>query len=146
PPGAHAITVRGVNGEPVVAERWIEANGSGRLGLAVTNGSPISAERWLFAFGATNASNDEWIVIQNVSGEDVTVDVVALASGQLLPIQNLQRLKVPAGSRKPVRLGDHIKRDDLPLLVTASGPVVVERDVYRVGILGISTSIGVALR
>lgn len=146
PPGAHAITVRGINGEPVVAERWIEANGSGRLGLAVTNGSPISAERWLFAFGATNASNDEWIVIQNVSGRDVTFDVVALASGRLLPIQNLQGLEVAAGRRKPVRLGDHIKRDDLPLLVTATGPVVVERDVYRVGILGISTSIGIALR
>jgi hypothetical protein len=146
PAGAHAITVRSVNGEGVVAERWIEANGSGRLGLGVTSGSPITSERWLFAFGATNASNDEWIVVHNVNAEDVEVDVVALAAGRLLPIQNLQNLEVPAGSRKPIRLGDHVKRDDLPLLVTATGPVVVDRDLYRVGILGISTSIGVALR
>ena len=146
PAGTHALTVRSVNGEKVVAERWIEANGSGRLGLGVTTGSPITAERWLFAFGATNASNDEWIVVHNVGAEDVEVDVVALASGRLLPIQNLQGLEVAAGRRRPIRLGDHIKRDDLPLLVTASGPVVVERDLYRVGILGVSTSIGVALR
>lgn len=146
PAGAHALTVRSVNDEPVVAERWIEANGSGRLGLGVTTGSPIAAERWLFAFGATNASNDEWLVVRNIGPEDVTVDVVALASGRLLPIQNLQDLEVPAGTRKPIRLGDHIKRDDLPLLVTATGPVVVERDMYRVGILGLSTSIGIALR
>ena len=146
PAGAHAITVRSVNGEGVAVERWIEANGSGRSGLGVTPGSPITAERWLFAFGATNASNDEWLVVHNVSGEDIEVDVVALAAGRLLPIQNLQDLEVPAGRRKPIRLGDHVKRDDLPLLVTATGQVVVERDLYRVGIIGISTSIGVALR
>lgn len=146
PAGTHALTVRSVNGEGVVAERWIEANGSGRLGAAVTGGSPIAAERWLFAFGATNASNDEWLVVHNVGTENVKVDVVALANGRLLPIQNLQGLEVPAGRRKPIRLGDHIKRDDLPLLVTATGPVVVERDLYRVGILGISSSIGIALR
>ena len=146
PAGAHAITVRSVDEEGVVAERWIEANGSGRQGLGVTTGSPLTAERWLFAFGATNASNDEWIVVHNPGTTDVTVDVVALASGRLLPIQNLQGLEVPAGRRKPIRLGDHIKRDDLPLLVTASDPVVVERDLYRVGVIGISTSIGVALR
>lgn len=143
---AHSLTVRSVNGERIVAERWIEANGGGRLGLAASLGSPAGARRWLFPAGASNGAVDEWIILQNPGSSDATIDITALASGRLLPIEGLQNLGVPAGGRRAVRLGDHIRRDDLAVLVSASQPVVAERGIYRVGTTGISTAVGITLR
>jgi len=46
-----------------------------------------------------------------------------------------------------LRLTDHIKREDLPLLVEASGgEIIVERAIYLVGTAGISFSTGVPMR
>jgi hypothetical protein len=45
-----------------------------------------------------------------------------------------------------VRLGEHIKRPDLPLVVEATGPVAVERDMYRAKGLATMMVIGTPLR
>jgi hypothetical protein len=44
-----------------------------------------------------------------------------------------------------MRLGDHIKRADLPIEVNATGPVAVERDLYSVKGSSLIMSIGIPL-
>jgi hypothetical protein len=49
------------------------------------------------------------------------------------------------GGRHVIRLGDHIQREDLPVVVTADGPIVVERGLYRIGGGGMAQSIAIPL-
>ena len=49
------------------------------------------------------------------------------------------------GQRRAVRLGEHIKRADLPVVVDATGPVAVERDLYRAKGLALMMAIGTPL-
>jgi hypothetical protein len=144
----HAVTVTADGGDGVVVERSIDAaRPAPRQGLASTMGSRTTARRWVFASGLTNRGVDEWIVVQNPGSRDVRVRFTALASGQSLPIDQLQAVPVPAGGRLAVRVGDFVQRDDLGLLVTASGgSIVAERGIYRVGRIGMSLTNGIPLR
>lgn len=144
----HAVTITVDRGEGVVVERSIDAaRPAPRQGLASTMGGRTTARRWAFPAGLANRGVDEWVVVQNPGGRDVTVRFTALASGQPLAIDQLQAVPVPAGGRLAVRLGDFVERDDLGLLVTASGgTIVAERGIYRVGRLGMSLTNGIPLR
>ena len=141
----HAAILRSADGVGVVVERTLEGRGSGRSGIADALGARRSARRWVFAAGGPTETVDEWIVVQNTSGRDITVSLTGLV-GQRLGIADLQDVAVGAGKRRAFRLGDKIRRADLPLLVEATGPIVVERSLFRVGGLGISMSTGIPLR
>ena len=142
----HSVTVQSVNGVGVVVERSITAAPStGRPGVAEAVGARDSARRWVLAWGATNDVIDEWVIVQNVADTDTTVSFTALAAGQPLAVEGLQRRDVAAGRRRAFRIREHIRRDDLSLLVSATGPVVVERAV-SLGGAGISAAMGIPLR
>jgi hypothetical protein len=83
--------------------------------------------------------------VHNPSSRPARVSVTALVS-QLLGVEGLQSVTVPAGRRMSFRLGDHIQRPELPLLLESSVPVVVERAVYRSGATGLSGVVAVPLR
>ena len=143
---AHSSSIISLNGVPVVAERSLDARPpSARRGWTSSLGSPLARERWVLPLGEASGNTDEWVVVHNPSAEAVTVSVTALAGGQLLAVSGLQDLDIGPGERIAVRLGDHIQRSPLPLLVEATGDVVVERDLYRVGATGITTVIGIPL-
>jgi hypothetical protein len=143
---AHTSTIVSLNGVPVVAERSLDARPpSSRRGWSSTLGSPLAARRWLFPLGEVSGNTDEWIVVHNPNPEVVTLSLTALAGGQVLGIEGLQDLEVAPGGRIALRLGDHIQRSPLPLLVEADGEVIVERDLYRVGSTGITASVGIPL-
>lgn len=143
---AHSSSIVSLNGVPVVAERSLDARSpSPRRGWTSSLGSPLARPRWVLPLGEASGNTDEWVVVHNPSAEEVTVSVTALAGGQVLAVEGLQDLDVGPGSRIAVRLGDHIRRSPLPLLVEATGDVVVERDLYRVDTIGISTIIGIPL-
>ena len=61
----------------------------------------------------------------------------------MIPVQDLQDVTLAPGGRTAIRLGDHIEREDLPILVTASGPIVAERGLFAVGGRGLSQSMGI---
>jgi hypothetical protein len=144
---AHAVTIESQNGVSIVAERTVDLRApSTRVGWSSTLGSTTTASDWLFAAGEAGARSDEWIVVRNLDDEEVTVSVAALASGVRLPIEDLQDRTVPAGGRLALRLGDHIQRFPLPVLVRASGAVIVERAVYGVGRVGVSSTLGIPFR
>jgi hypothetical protein len=141
---AHSSTVRSLNGVPIVAEREVDARSpSSRRGWSSALGAPGAARRWVFPVGEANVNTDEWIVVHNPGARPTTVSVFALANGQRLPIEGLQDRKVGTAGRLALRLGDHISRTLLPIVVIAAGDVVVERDAYAVGRTGVSTIIGV---
>ncbi|MDP1819868.1 MAG: DUF5719 family protein [Acidimicrobiales bacterium] len=144
---AHSLFVRSLNGVPVVAERVVTAGeGSPRRGIGATLGSPLGASTWYFPGGGPSPARDEFITLLNVSiGDPVTFSITGLASGQLLAVQGLQDVDLPAGGRVSIRLGDHVEREDLPIVVTADGAVVAERGLYRVGGDGLSHSMGIPL-
>jgi hypothetical protein len=143
----HSIIVRSLNGVPVVAERVVTAGDPAtNLGIAVTLGAPLAAPTWYLAGGGVSEERDQWITLFNASPDAIaTFSVTALANGQTIPVQDLQGRELAAGGRLAIRLSDHIDREDLPLVVTADGPVVVERGLYRIDGRGMSQSMGIPL-
>ncbi|MGI8793885.1 MAG: DUF5719 family protein [Acidimicrobiales bacterium] len=142
----HGLLVRSLNDIGIVAEQWITANTpSPRKGSSETLGATASATAWTFAAGSADGAWDEWITIQNTSAAEANVDLIVLADGRELAVEGLQDLVVAAGARQTVRLGDHISRSNLALLVRADQPVVAERAVFAVPGPGVSYSIGIPL-
>lgn len=141
---AHAAVVNSTNGVPVAVARVFEATGA-RSGRTDTIGAVAPARRWALAVGAVNAIRDEWVVVQNDNARPASVSVTALEKGQRVAVEGLQGIVVPAGRRLALRLSDHIKRDALPLVISANQPVVVERSYYVVGGIGLSASVGIPL-
>jgi len=143
----HAATVVSLNGVPVVAERSVSAVAPAtRSGTADSLGARRTARQWVLASGSATETVDEVVVVLNPGPADATVSVKGLATGQLLAIETLEALVIPAGTRQAIRLTDHVKREALALLVQASSPVVVERGVYLVGTPGLALSSAVPLR
>lgn len=147
PPGvAHSAIVRTLDGRPIVAERMIIAGGeSNRRGVSLMVGARRQARVWAFADGRATDNTDEWIVLLNPGSAAVRFSVGALVGGQVLPIADLQDLELAGGSRRALRIGEHIGRAELALLVEASGSVVVERDLYAVGATGMSAVAGIPI-
>ena len=142
----HAVTVRTEGGAAVVAERSIDAAPpAGRAGFSAAMGSTRTAKRWAFAAGAADAVSDEWVIVQNPGLRPARVSFTALAGGQRLAVEGLQDVLLAPGQRAAFRLGDHLKRSDLSLVVTGSQPVVAERDVYQAKGLGTAMSMGLLL-
>jgi len=146
PVGGHAIVVRSLNGVPVTAER-VNASGepASNQGISSVTGSPFLAPTWYFPAGgpSVDAERDQVIVLLNLGDEDVTYDLTGFSAGQTIAIQDQQDQVLPAGGRAVIRLGDHIDREELSIIVTASGPVVAERGLFRIGGLGLSQSMGI---
>ena len=142
---AHAVTVTAED-PGLVVERAIDAaSPAPRAGFSSIVGATKTYDHWLFAVGEADEAWDEWIVVQNPGQRSITFSVTALANGQRVGIDGVQDVAVGAGQRKAVRLGDHIKRQDLPVAVDATGPVVVERDMYAAKGLSLMMAIGTPL-
>lgn len=144
---AHTSTIVSLNGVPVVAERSLDARPPAERGRGWSSalGSPLARPSWVLPLGEVSGNTDEWIVVHNPNPEEVTLSVTALTGGQVLAIEGLQDLEVAPGGSIALRLGDHIQRSPLPLLVEANGDIVVERDLYRVGSTGITAIMGIPL-
>jgi hypothetical protein len=143
----HASTVRSLNGVPVVAEISFDSvEPAPRRGYSSSPGATRAAERWLLADGSSTESTDEWIVLQNVGTAAATVSLFAVAQGQRVPIDGLQKLDLAAGSRRSIRVSDHLRRPDLSVLVESTRAIVAGRTLYSVGRPGLSSTIGVILR
>ena len=143
---AHSSVVRSLNGVPVVAERALDVRRpSARRGWSSMLGSPVAADEWVLPVGEVSGNVDQWVVVHNPGVESRSVSVFALVGGRRLEVSGLQDLDVGPAGRIALRMGEHIERFPLPLLVVADGDVVVERDAYRVGRSGVSTVIGIPL-
>ncbi len=141
----HSITVRSRNGVPVVAEQILmSGDPSERVGATMGAGSTLEAARWLFASGGVTSRTSEQLVVQNLSGRRVSVDVRVLGGFPLLDDPRLRGIEVPGNGRTTIDL-DRLRRPTLPVELRGSGPIVAQRAVYRIGRPGISIALGVPL-
>jgi len=144
PPGAHSIIVESFGDTTVIAEREVAATDpSSRRGVGLAIGAAQPARIWVLVDGRANEGTDQWLVIANGADSGVTARVEALVGGSRLALDGLSEVAVEPRGRTAIRVGDHIRRDQLTLVVTASGPVVVERDLYAVEGIGMSTVLGI---
>jgi hypothetical protein len=143
----HATIVRSVNRIPVVAERVLAATEpAAREGVSAALGAPVGATTWFFPAGGPTQDLDQWVTLLNLSNtEDATVTFTGLAGGRELDLADLDAVEVPAAGRVEVRLGDHVERQRLPLVVRSDVPVVAERGLYAVDDLGMSNVPGIPL-
>lgn len=143
----HAIVVRSLNGVPITAERVNAASDPAENeGITSVSGAPYGGPIWYFAAGgpSTEEDRDEILVILNLSDEEeVTYDLTGFDAGQQIAIEGQQGQTIAPGGRAVIRLGDHIDRDELSVVVRASGPVVAERGLHRIGGLGLSQALGI---
>ncbi len=140
----YSVTARSTSGTDVIVERVItSAAPAPRRGYAPALGVPLVAAHWVFADGRAVADQTaEFVIIVNPSPSVARVKFGALASGQLLEIDGLQDVEVPAGGRVAVELGLHVNRPDLSLVVDADTPIVAERGLYAADGKGISLASG----
>lgn len=134
------ITARG---SPIVVQRTVTATApSSRTGASSMLGAPAAAASWMLPAGGATPGQDEWIDVFDPGRRPATVKVSYLNNGSRATIAGLSSVRVPAGGRLALRLGDHLQLADLSVVVSSSEPVVVEEDLYQVGSIGLSTSLG----
>ena len=140
-----SMTVTTTNGVPVVVQRIFVAAPPNRSGRSDTIAAARTSRRWALPVGAASDATDEWVTVQNPGRRPATLSIAALAEGQLVAIEGLQQLTVPAGGHASYRLGDHIKRDPLSVVVQASQPVVVEGSLFAVVGEGVTGTMAIPL-
>jgi hypothetical protein len=142
---AHNAVLTSTNGVPVVAERTVTATSpSTRNGIGELIGAPVAARRWVLAAGSPGSSSDEWIELLNPSGSSVRATIASSGAAGLTPLAGLSGLIVAPGGRVAVHLtgtGAGAAASG-PLTVTATGGVVVERDLYGSARPGIALALG----
>ena len=142
----HSATIRSLNGVPFVATRVVEATSSDPWsGRADTMGAPRTARAWAFAAGGATGDLQEVVVVQNVGPVPARVSFTGLAAGTALAIDGLQGLTIEPGRRRAISVGDHATRNQLPLVLRSSVPVVAERVLQRQGAPGLSMTMGIRL-
>jgi len=143
----HAVTVQSTNGVGVVVERTIEAaTPAPRTGVSHMPGGRLAALRWASAAGQADDAVEEWVVVQNPGPRPVSFSVAILVDGARVAPDGMQNLQIEPGKRRAVRVVDSVKRAATPVVVTATEPVVVERDLYRARGPGVSMGVAVPLR
>ncbi len=147
PPGVgHSSTVRSINGVGVVAERELSGIApSPRRGWSSMLGSPLASPGWLLAYGAGTEAVADDLSVHNPGTEAVRFSVTALVGGQEVPAEGLSDVELGPAQRQELVLGDVLERSPVPLVISADGPVVVERDLSPVSDPGISTTLGIPL-
>jgi hypothetical protein len=143
----HAVLVHTVNNVPVVAEREITSVSPGpRTGTTYALGAAVAAPEWVVPAGGASATTSEWLVLYNPSASHaVRASVRAMEDGRLVDLEHLGAVSVPPASRVAVEASANLQRDVLPLVVSASGPLVVERGVYPTSGNGFSQGMGIPL-
>ncbi|MBA2608955.1 MAG: hypothetical protein H0U92_08465 [Actinobacteria bacterium] len=142
----HALVVQVSNDVAIAAGRTTDLGaGNNRHGYISDIGATNAALHWGFAAGGTSPDHDEWIAVINEASGPVTISVTTPEGSSLASLPGLSRLRIPRGGRRVFRMNDHGGRPDLPLIVNATGPVVVERTTYRVGGTGASAVMGTVL-
>ena len=142
----HSLLVRVSNNVPVAVARTTDVGpANSRRGYLTDVGATSAALHWGFAAGGVSPGLEEWIAVINEAPRAVTVDVTTTDGSALGFLNGLGGVRIPRGGRQVFRLADHAKSPDTPLIVNATGPVVVERTTYSTNGTGASAVMGVVL-
>jgi hypothetical protein len=153
--GGYAAALTSTNGVAVVAERTVTGTAASGRGVGEMLGSVQMARDWLVGLGPTDRPTEEVIAVSDPGPNAVTVSFRALRSGMLAPVEGTVGLgpagpvapvRVAAGQSVAVEVGGPGAPPDTSVMVHATGPVIVERDLYGYrGTPGVSIALGVPL-
>lgn len=130
-PLTHTVSVRSANSVPVLVERLLAADeGGSYAGTTVTSGSPVAAERWVFPAGPEVGEETARLAFHNPGDRAVDVEVRAYGDGEVAAVGEIRTITIAPGERAEVGLEDLVE-GRTSVLVTATGPVVAERRLYR---------------
>ncbi len=140
-----AVTVRSMNGVPVVAERTVLAGPPLNVtGYEATLGASADSTAWLVGSFAPPAPL-EVIGIQDVTRKALHVAIRAIAGGYMMQVGSEQLYKLDPGIPLYVTVPASLASAGMSLLVSASGKIVVEQDQAQPGGLGITSAMGVVV-
>lgn len=138
-------TVRTINDVEVVAELELDSRTDGLRGWSSTLGAPVSARRWLLPGGQAEEGTSRTLVVSNPSARTVRMNAVLLAGGNVVDVPEGRGVELRPAQRVALSL-DAVDRAAIPILVEASGDVVVERRVVGSGGEGVSIAVGIPMR
>jgi hypothetical protein len=137
----YSVRVRGPAAVPVVVElvqTW--AAPAAPPGLAATLGTTATASHWAFATGRTDDSGDAQLVVVNLSGRPLSVELLAFTPGDPNSPTSAPAQAVGAGKRAVFSLSADGVDPDQVLVVQANGSIVAGREV-----MGPSRSLSVGI-
>ncbi|MDA8283063.1 MAG: DUF5719 family protein [Actinomycetota bacterium] len=131
---AYAVRLQSTNGVPVVAERVVTAASpaAGR-GTAELLGATTASRSWLIGSDAAGAARHEILTVAAASGRPVVVRVSQLVGNRRVTLPGLGAVTVGGPGPLVVDLGRLGVPVTAPLLVTATAPVVVARQLVAAG-------------
>ncbi len=133
------IEVTSLDGAPVAVEVALFRNApSPSQGLTVVPGSPVAATRWFLTTEGTGKRRIAKVVVANPSARPITVRVDELVKGARRTLGGAT-VRIPGRDRRILDLD--AGTPGVPLVVRATGPVVVQRSsTARTGV-GLSFSL-----
>ena len=142
----HGATVRSLDAVPVVVSRtWAYSAPAPQGGRADTLGARRAATRWIFPAGGSAPGTVAYLIVANTGARAARVSVTGLVDGDAVALDGLQGLEVGAGRRLGVAVPGREVGTPMPLVVTATAPVVVQRDVFLAGRAGMWAGVGIPL-
>ncbi len=116
--------------------------GPGGVWATSSTGVSALASTWYLAEGCTAGGMETWVLVENPGASAVKVDLELLTSEGKATPEALKGVLIPAFSRRSFRLNDYCETFDVSTVVSASGPVVVERSTYGPGRVWATSSTG----
>jgi len=137
PEGLHGLVFESLTGAPIVVERAITRRTDEGFVTTVVRGvedafaRPESGYlRWSMAIG-TELAVEDVLVVLNLVNVDATVTVKALGPGGEVDVPGLSGLLLPANSVLRIAIPDLQAALGVPLVVTSTQPIIVERLLPR---------------
>lgn len=146
PEGGYAMTVRSLNGVPVVAERQQQRAAPNPYGgWADLTGSRRTGRRWVFAAGSPSGTVDQWMFLYNPGPAPATATIRPFLSGEHLAVEGLADLAVPAAGYLAVSLAGGRVPPGASITVESDEPLVIQRGLYAQGAGGFANALGIPL-
>lgn len=143
--GGVSAVVHSGNGVPVVAERVIWFDTDEVEGVASEIGSPVTATRWTLA-PATAAPATDVVYVMNPSSQDSRLDITLVREeGSVLSPEALAGIRLRAGSRVKIPLGDYTSGTAMVVVLRATTAVVAERFSYSAALEDVAAVMGIPL-
>jgi hypothetical protein len=132
----YALTVSADRETPIVAQMLERQDGA-----ATSFGPRDPAPTWLFGLHRVSTEQESTLAFFNPFAVEVTVDVTMIHDGVEERPEQLQGVVVAPGRRATVGVAGRKSEGEWAIVVRASGPIGVERDMY--GAADASRSVGV---
>lgn len=120
-----SVPQQATSGPVVVTTTNGASNG---VNFDVTSGT-AAAQTWYLAEGCTVSPFETYILMENTTGVDATVNIV-YNTASVGRVPRPQPLNVPPNSRVTIRLNDEVANQNVSTLIMSSVDIVCERAMY----------------